>query len=400
MLRNAALLALLLAVPSCAADAAAPEGFAVIGPTQVSELASAPDSPARRSVLRSAERALQRSPEPRAKIHTEGTLPHEGIYDDSVDATRDFPAARDLALASRLTGDARFAMASSRFIAGWADRYRPSFNPIDETGFDALFIAWDLLPDPQRAPLRGPMNSLLRAFCAGYLAHPLRGRETASNNWNSHRVKLIALSCFALGDAMMNARAHDAYRNQIAANINPDGTTLDFALRDAIHYVAYDLEPLTLTAIAARAHGEDWAGSADGRLPRAIAWLVPYADGSRAHQEFAHTTVAFDITRRNAGVPGFAGPFDPRAASLAIAYAARLDGSVRAARASARLAAVARCRHSDPLIASAEPRSARRLTRGRVPDKRAPDRVPARVPYRRSRPSTETPSQSRRIAHR
>lgn len=323
MKRRSLLLAPLLA--GCAQAHAAPEtasGFAVVSPDAAAGLAGRSDAAAR-AVIRAADRAAARTPHAMARVHVEGTLPHQGIYDESAEALLDFPMARDLALAARITGQIRDAEAASRLIGAWSG-YAPSFNPIDETGFDALFIAWDLLPAAQREPMAPAIGSLLRRFADGYLQHPLRGQQTSVNNWNSHRVKLIVLSAFALGDARLIERARDAYAAQLAANIRPDGHSIDFELRDAIHYVTYDLEPLALAAIAARAHGIDWWPLADGALPRAFGWLAPYAAGEKAHTEFEHTQVAFDITRRNAGLPGFGGPFDPQAAKLAMAYAARL----------------------------------------------------------------------------
>ena len=44
---------------------------------------------------------------PLPKLHTEGTLPHEGIYDQSVEAEKDLDLLRDAALAWRATSDDR-----------------------------------------------------------------------------------------------------------------------------------------------------------------------------------------------------------------------------------------------------------------------------------------------------
>src|SRR5262249_32405082 len=158
-----------------------------------------------------------------------------------------------LALAARLTGEARYAQAAAAIIGAWANVYKPSFNPIDETGFDMLFLAWDLLPAEARAPHVAAMAALLRGFAEGYLAHPVGGRS-ANNNWNSHRVKGIALAAWSLGDTALVRRARETFAAQLRANIRGDGGTLDFEQRDAVHYVVYDLEPLSLTVLASRAH--------------------------------------------------------------------------------------------------------------------------------------------------
>lgn len=318
MPRRRALAALplwLLARPARAAQA----GFALVPPE-----AEPARSQAAGVILRAATRALETPPHPMRRIHVEGTLPHQGIYDESLAAKRDWTNARDLALAGALSGEARFTAAAARILAGWAAVYVPSFNPIDETGFDAMFIAWDVLPETARAPLRAAMANLLRGFAEGYPRQFLRG-ATATNNWNSHRVKLAALASFALGEEALIAQARARFAAQLRANIAADGLTVDFTQRDALHYVVYDLEPLLLTCLAARRHGEDWFTLEDGLLGRALAWLRPYAAGETPHEEFVHSTVAFDAARRAAGLAGFGGPFEPGVARFLYAMAARVD---------------------------------------------------------------------------
>jgi hypothetical protein len=287
-------------------------------------LRRSPSGEAQRALLRGADRMVDRQPHAMARIHVEGTLPHAGIHDASEEALHDLPAMRDLALAARLTGEARYEVAAARLMAAWLDTYRPSFDPIDETGFDALFVAWDLLLDSSRAPLMARMERLAWEFLDGGLTHPLQG-ATAINNWNSHRVKLMTLAAFLAGDTARLEQVRAEFVQQLRQNIRPDGSTVDFERRDAIHYVVYDLEPLAMAAFAARQHGEDWWMAADAALPRAFAWLEPYAAGRLAHEEFVHTQVAFDRERRDAGVKGFDGLFDPKAARTAFALAARLD---------------------------------------------------------------------------
>lgn len=301
------------------ARAAPASGFALIPPD-----AQSPKSEPSGTILRSAARALPNPPRPLRRIHVEGTLPHQGIYDESNEAKRDWPAARDLALAGRLTGEAKYTEAAARILAAWTAIYTPSFNPIDETGFDDFFFAWDLLPDPARAPLRAGMTNLLHDFAEGYPRQFLRG-GTATNNWNSHRVKITTLASFALGDARLIAQARDRFARQLRDNIDEAGLTLDFTQRDALHYVVYDLEPLLMCCLAARRHNEDWTTLEDSRLTKALTWLIPYVSGQTEHEEFVNSRVSFDRTRREAGLKGFGGPFDPTVARLLYAMAARLD---------------------------------------------------------------------------
>ncbi len=325
---SAGLLALcgLLAWPQLAIGQAA---FALVSPDSVTALRTKSETPPAREVIRATKAAAQREPHALARVHTEGTLPHQGIYDQSREAMRDWPAMRDLALGFALTGDETYLRAVTRYFAAWLDVYHASLNPIDETGLDKVILAYDLagkwLPDP----LRPKMAELMRALATGYLAvQPNTRKGTTVNNWQSHRVQLITLSAFALNDPGLIASAQRAFQTQLDYNLRADGSTVDFEQRDALHYVVYDLEPLLIATLAAKAHGLDWYSLKNrngASLETALRWLEPYAAGERTHEEFAHTTVEFDRTRAKAGLPGFSGRWDPKISTLLYQLAGRLN---------------------------------------------------------------------------
>ncbi len=90
------------------------------------------------------------------------------------------------------------------------------------------------------------------------------------------------MAAFQTGDAKLIDRARAAFRAQVSTNIQPDGSVFDFHERDALHYVTYDLDPLMMAALSAKAHGEDWLNwkSDNGvSLVAAVDWLIPYARG-------------------------------------------------------------------------------------------------------------------------
>lgn len=321
--RRAALAAGAAMLSGCATARPA-TGFAFTSPAEAALLPSRQAMPTAGTVRRAATRALARAPQPMARVHVEGTLPGHGIYDQTAEALRDLDAMRDLAIAARLTGSAAEDAAAARFMAAWGETYRPSFNPIDETRFESLMLAWDLLSPESRAGLPPGVDALLRSFAEGYPRQAVRG-ATAVNNWHSHRVKLAVLASFALGEPAAIATAQAMFQAQLRANIDGQGEVLDFRQRDALHYVVYSLEPLMMAVLAARRHGQDWFGAEGGRLGLALAWLRPYAEGSRQHEEYRNTTVAFDRVRQQAGLPGFGGLFQPVVARRLYGMAARVD---------------------------------------------------------------------------
>jgi hypothetical protein len=289
--------------------------------------------PAAKALLANVQAHLGDSPRAVAKLHTEGTLPHEGIYDQSAEAAQDLDLMRDAALAWRATGDDRYLKFVDRLLYAWVTTYQPSFNPIDETRFEGLILAYDMTASALPVKTRNAAMSFLTKLANGYVAQidaqprPLTG--TFRNNWQSHRIKLIAMAAFTLDNRKLIDAAQRLYIEHIGDNIAPDGSTVDFSERDALHYVTYDLQPLVTAALAARRHNRNWLpekAPGGASLAAALDWLVPYANGTKTHEEFVHSSVPFDSKRREAGLPGFTGNWDPKNAAELFHLAARLNG--------------------------------------------------------------------------
>jgi hypothetical protein len=289
-----------------AATAAHAADYALLGPS----FGKGPVTPAlSEAVISRATATLDRPPGAIPHAHTEGTLPGKGIREISLKAREDQPIVLNFAIAYRLTGDRRFLDAAGRYLENWADIYQFSFNPIDETGFDTLLMAYDLTEDDLPAPVRAKVDAFWRKMAVGYLDAMDAGPRNANTNWQSHRVKLATMAAFQTGDTAIIDRAREAYRRQIAANLLPDGSMFDFHERDALHYVTYNLDPLMMAALSARAHGQDWFGwksPAGASLPRSLDWLAAYARGDKTHIEFANSKIQFDRDRAAAGQKEYA----------------------------------------------------------------------------------------------
>lgn len=327
--KHAALAALCTLLAAPAAHAAM--NFCAAPAMQASERIQA--DPGVKALVKSVQSHVDDQPKPRATLHTEGTLPHEGIHDQSVEAERDLDLMRDAALAWRATGNERYLRLVDRFLLAWTTTYRPSFNPIDETNFESLILAYDLTASALPVKTRNAANAFIAKMVTGYIAdidkqaRPLKG--TYRNNWQSHRVKLVAMGAFTIDDRKLINAAQRLFVEHIGDNIAPDGSTVDFSERDALHYVTYDLQPLVTAALAARRHNRNWLperAATGATLADALDWLTPYALGTRTHDEFVHSTVPFDAKRREAGLPGFSGQWDPKNAAELFHLAARLDG--------------------------------------------------------------------------
>ncbi len=208
-----------------------------------------------------------------------------------------------------------------------------SFNPIDETGFDALALAYDLTEMDRPQGTRAKLDGFWRRMARGYLNAISGTPKNAHTNWQSHRIKLATLAAYQTGDRRLIDRARSAFRKHIGVNLRADGSTFDFEERDALHYVTYNLDPLMMAALAAKAHGEDWfswRSPSGASLPRSLDWLATFANGSRTHIEFANSNIAFDRERAAAGQTQFAPhPWDRSKAVGTFALASLLDPRYR-----------------------------------------------------------------------
>ena len=304
------------------------QDYALLSPAVVHRLSAQTDTPQARSMIRQADAAIAQTPHPMQRLHTEGTLPHEGIRDQSIEAEKDFGITQSFAFAYRFTGDKRYLAQTAKYLDVWFSTYKISGNPIDETKFDPMFLALDLTRDDLPTDTLNRSVAFFRVMAVSYLDWLDHNFAKDPYNSSSHRVKLAVLGAYVSGDQALIARAAQAYTRQVKQNILADSSVIDFYKRDALHYVVYSLEPLTMSAFAARAHGQDWFHtSATGKpsVEMGIDWLVPFAVGTKTHQEFVHSSVKFDAARNQVGEPGYSGTWDPHSSADLLAMAASLD---------------------------------------------------------------------------
>lgn len=291
-----------------------------------------PRTAAEQEIIVQADSLLARAPRPLKTISTAGRLPDDPVSMASQLARNDWPGMQALALAARITGEARYGVALQGYFAAWVAVFEPSFNPISETQFHFVALAYEAGGQYLSAETRAATLRLFRRMAEGYLNPANTGSGTERNNWQSHRVKLVTALAFSLADADLMAGARLVFRKQVATNIAADGQVLDFGERDALHYVVYSLEPLLIAALIARQHGEDWyvyESRLGSSLTHALEWLAPYARGEKTHEEFKNTRNGFDRQRAAAEVPRFSGLWQPGGALICYQAAARFDARWR-----------------------------------------------------------------------
>ena len=283
----------------------------------------------REVLLRGASAALKRTPEPLPIVHTEGTLATLPEYQGALRARKDWSAMAVLTSAYAMTREGRYVEGYARYLAAWLDVYKISGNPIDETALGKWLLAYRSAGDALPATLAQRMRKFACDLADRYAQTQFSSRKTSTNNWQSHRVKLAVMGARTCGEHALISRAEAGFAAQISDNLLPGGETVDFAQRDAIHYVVYSVQPLLEAALfVAGQQGRPLfliSGPAGQSLSRTLEWLAPYARGDKTHEEFVHSQVRFDAQRAAAGVPGFAGPFSPKKAQMTYWLAAQMD---------------------------------------------------------------------------
>ncbi len=250
-----------------------------------------------------ADKALNDKPNPVKQISSEGLLEGNPLKIASLHALKDVQKIYALAVTYRLTGQSKYLQKASDFLMAWAKFNKASGNPINETKLEDLIVGYDFIRDDIDIENRNLIDAWLKTIADAELhskyANPIK--TTSKNNWNSHRIKIVTLIAYTIHNQSYDGFIKSELESQISKNLNPDGTSIDFEERDALHYHIYDLEPLLQTVIAVnRANGKNYYSyqSASGAsIEKAVKFLVPFVSGEKTHIEFANSKAAFDKAR-------------------------------------------------------------------------------------------------------
>jgi hypothetical protein len=280
-----------------------------------------------------ADDALRAHPDPIPLIQTEGKLAGDPVKTRTWESLNDdMPRLQSLAYAWAVTADQRYANKIRQFVVAWAVTNHSAGDPIDDTNLEPLIIAYDLIRQNLSTSDRDVIDRYLRGIAAAEIKTGIGPVHTNVNNWNSHRVKLVGLIAFTLEDRALIDQTVESYQRQIWENILPDGSSIDFHERDALHYHLYDIQPLLTLAIAARNNRYDfydYRSPTGSSLSGAVAFLLQFANGSRIHIEFANSTVPFDRQRAANGEGEYKPhPWDPHGAPPILELAEQFDPSL------------------------------------------------------------------------
>lgn len=284
------------------------------------------------SIKRTADAALNEAPNPVDTVVSEGHLATDPRKINTIRSLRDIDKIYALALCYRVENQRRYLDQLTGFLSAWASLNQPQGNPINDSKFEDLFFAYDLARAKMDANARTAIDQWLQQMAdAEIRTYNPKTKKTSYNNWNSHRLKVIGLIAYVLNNTTYKNFIKTELPQQIDRNLLPDGSGMDFAERDALHYHIYTLEPLISLATVLQRGGDqnfyDYTSPSGASIRKSVAFLDPFATGEKTHPEFVNSQVAFDKKRAENHEAGYetGALFQPRTAIGVLTQAAYFD---------------------------------------------------------------------------
>ena len=262
------------------------------------------------SFKRTADEVLHQTPNPVDSIVSEGHLATDPKKIITGRSLKDIDKIYSLAITFRIGNDSVLLNKSIEFLSAWAIVNKPQGNPINDTKFENLFAAYDMIKEKIPAEKKIIIDDwLIKMADEEISTGKNKAKTTSFNNWNSHRLKVIGCIAYLLNKEALKTYINEALPVQIEKNLLPDGSGFDFLERDALHYHIYTLEPLIkLATVLKRATGKDYYNyrSVSGAsISKSIDFLIPYVAGEKTHGEYVNSKVAFDKKRADNKEAGF-----------------------------------------------------------------------------------------------
>jgi hypothetical protein len=286
-----------------------------------------------------ADKALTEEPDPIERIASEGKLAGDPDKIKTAKSVEDANKIYALALVYKIYDNKACLNKAAQYLQAWARVNKSCGDPIDETKLENLITGYDIVRNAIDPAVKKEVDSWLQNIADGELnsKYMAPGRGTAVNNWNSHRIKIIAMIVYTLHNDKYDKIIQNELTKQIAINLYADGSGLDFAERDALHYHVYTLEPLiTAAMVIYRATGKNYfnyESEKGSSIKKSTDFLVPFVTGEKTHGEFLNSRVAFDKARAKNNEKDYqaGAKFNPLNGVHVLEQAAYFDGKYLAA---------------------------------------------------------------------
>jgi hypothetical protein len=262
------------------------------------------------SLKRTADAALNETPNPIDTVVSEGHLSTDPKKIITQRSLKDIDRIYALAFAYVVEDNKSYLQKLTEYLVAWATINKPQGNPINDTKFESLFIAYDLAKKNIASSERNTIDAWLKKMADEEInTGKNKNKSTSKNNWNSHRLKVIGCIAYITDKRDYKRYIDSELVIQLEKNLYPDGSGFDFHERDALHYHVYTLEPLvSLATVLKRATKKDfynYTTSTGASINRSMDFLLPFVTGEKTHPEYVNSKVAFDKKRADNKEAGF-----------------------------------------------------------------------------------------------
>ncbi|PYF70630.1 alginate lyase family protein [Pedobacter nutrimenti] len=250
-----------------------------------------------------AEAALRQTPNPVDTITSEGHLANDPKKIVTIKALADVRKIYALAYVYRISQQALYLKKCIAYLLAWAQVNKSTGNPINDTKLDPLLEGYDLIKEDMSRQDRDRINTWLVQIADAQISNPrfLSAKKSVNNNWNSHRIKIVANIAYILDHKAYQKFIDSAIKSQVLKNLYPNGSGFDFEERDALHYHIYTLEPLLRAAMTIQRTGKGdyfhYKSPSGSSIQNSVNFLLPYVTGEKIHREFVNSKVSFDKKR-------------------------------------------------------------------------------------------------------
>lgn len=272
-------------------------------------------------LLRKVEKNLHFSPRALEVLYSSGiSNAQDPRLVETRKALRDSQDSVLFALAYQLTSEDKYLQQAQSILVSWGQTYKPTGNPIDETKFEYMLWAYDLI----RCDMSDKNNWLIQEWLRDFQQKKNQWSFSSSsgiNNHRTHQLKILLMIDKILDDKDALVDHLDQLTKHVDVNLLDTGKSVDYEERNALHYHVYNLEAWLEIALLEPRYADKVAAS--------YAFLKEQINTDNIHQQFSLSKQEIDQKRAAGGFDKYkiGGDYQVNKAAKAILVFATLKGS-------------------------------------------------------------------------
>lgn len=272
-------------------------------------------------LLRKANQSLHFSPRALEELHSSGIS--NANNPKLIETRKSLQDSQDsvlLALAYQLTSNKKYLQQAQSILVAWSQVYKPTGHPIDETKFEYMLWAYDLI----RNDLSNQDNQLILDWLKVFQEKKNNWAFSVSsgmNNHKTHQLKILLMLDKLLNDQDALSDHLRRLKEHQSINLLADGSSIDYVERSALHYHVYNLEPWLEISLLESQFAE--------KVTNSYAFLKDQINNDNIHHQFSHSKQEADQKRASGGFSQYkkGSDYQVNKAARAVLSFATLSGS-------------------------------------------------------------------------